>query len=443
MSKYTGTVFYFPLLDGGCGLGAVVYREYIHVAGLSISNYGLVRGVTSFGGIRAKIAMESSNTEQDRGHDRSSTVRQEEARTQQEQVPPVNPVPEMDPATYAQQLLTNLAQIATQGVGRAQVDPFVVARREFQKENTPRFDGRGDFATAEEWLLAVQENFRLARTPDEYWTEIAATLFDQDARHWWTSQKSQHVGEGLNIPWRWFEEVFRARFLGETQQEELRRQFETLVQGNMTVQQYGETFIRLSRYAPDLVADARRKRNRFIRGLTPLLASVMDSYDSTSIELLLDKAIFQESLLVSRGKARDDRQRTDGGGARKASFQNRGMVSPQNKQQVDQARNRFFCKVCNRTYPGPCYLHRGGCRICNSPDHWAAQCPKNPNRLNAGSSSSGGGQTFVPTIGGIGRGQVDAGRGRRGSFVPRGGGRGGPQRGGRIGNGGRGNGNSG
>ncbi|KAJ4764447.1 ATP-dependent RNA helicase glh-1 [Rhynchospora pubera] len=375
------------------------------------------------------------NTRRNRGRGRPPIARQGEAQPVEQPVPPVNPVPAMEPAAYAQQLLANLAQIAAQVPERAQVDPFVNARREFQRENTPRFDGMSDFAAAEEWLFAVQNNFRLARTPAEYWTEIAATLFDQDARHWWTSQRPQYVGEDPNIPWQWFEEAFRARFLGETQQEELRRQFETLVQGNMSVQQYGETFIRLSRYAPDLVTDPRRKRNRFIRGLKPQLASVMDTYNGTSVEFLMDKAVFQESLMLARGKARDDGQSS---GVRKIAFQGRGGMVSQGRQQPNQAPNRFFCRQCNKTYPGPCFVHKGGCRLCNSPDHWVAQCPKNPNRFNVGQSPSNVKQTVVP-ISGVGRGQTDAGRGRSGSFVPRGGGRNGNQRGGRFGNAGRGN----
>ncbi|KAJ1692964.1 hypothetical protein LUZ63_009662 [Rhynchospora breviuscula] len=350
-----------------------------------------------------------------RGRERRRTTRQEEP--VQQPVPPVNPVPAMDAAAYAQQLLTNLAQIAAQGVERTQVDPFVVARREFQKENTPRFDGRGDFDTAEEWLLAVKDNFRLARTPVEYWTEIAATLFDHDARHWWTSQKPQYVGEETNIPWEWFEEVFRARFLGETQQEELRHRFETLVQGDMTAQQYGETFIRLSRYAPDLVADPRRKRCRFIRGLSSRLASVMDIYNGTSIEFLMDKAIFQESLLVSREKARETRQISDGGGARKFAPQvvkQQGNVTSQHPMGTfGFQKKRIYCKPCQRSYPGPCARHYGRCYLCDSPNHRVADCPFKQNRPSGISDFSGLGQANQPVDGGIvGRGQEDPRRGQ-------------------------------
>ncbi|KAJ4818544.1 DNA/RNA polymerases superfamily protein [Rhynchospora pubera] len=207
----------------------------------------------------------------------------------------------------------------------------------------------------------------------------------------------------------------------------------------MTARQYGETFICLSRYAPDLVVDLEAKRDRFIEGLDPALGSLMDTYTDTSIEFLMDQAEFQEKKLMSRVKSRYERQKTDGGVARKPTFQNRGPVAQQNRQQTYQSPNRFFCKPCNRIYLGPCARHSGRCLICHSPDHWKAQCPKNVNKVIGGSSSSGTGQTVGPISGGVGRGQTDVGRGRGSSFAPRGGGRNGNQRGGRFGNGGRGN----
>ncbi|KAJ3704277.1 hypothetical protein LUZ61_007982 [Rhynchospora tenuis] len=355
--------------------------------------------------------------------------------------PPVPPAPVLDPATLAQQFWTNVAQLVGNGAPPTQPaqDPFTTAYHEFLRHPSRRFDGCGGFETAEEWLISVQKTFRLARTPPEHWTEIAATLFDKEAQHWWTSQEPQYQGDGPSIPWDWFTQVFRARFLGRAQRAELRRQFETLTQGDMSARQYGETFIRLSRYAPDLVADLEARRDRFIDGLDPALGSLMDIYSETSIEFLMDRAEFQEKKLLSRAKSRYDRQRSDGGSARKPAFQHRGTGALQNRPpQVNQNANRHFCRHCNRSYPGPCTRHSGKCHICQSPDHWMAQCPRNVNRAAGGSSSSGGGQTAGPISGGLGRGQADASRGRGGPFVPRGGGRGGPQRGGRFGNGGRG-----
>ncbi|KAJ4773005.1 DNA/RNA polymerases superfamily protein [Rhynchospora pubera] len=369
-------------------------------------------------------------------------------------VPQANPVPQNNPVPpeaaqegLGQQLLAGLTQLVGQAVGRAQevLDPFTIAYHEFLRHQTPRYDGSGNYDAAEEWLLAVQDTFRLARTPVEHWTELAATRFDRDARLWWGTQQPQFQGDGRNIPWDWFTGVFRARFMGATQQEELRRRFETLTQGTMTARQYGETFLRLSHYAPDLVADPQRRRDRFIRGLIPDLALSLDSYPGTSIEFLMDKAVFLETLIAARDRSRQDQMRSSTVGPRRVALpaprQPTAPIPRRPVVAVAPQGGRYFCSVCQRYHSGPCTRQTGGCHICQSPDHWKADCPRNTGRTFPGSSSGGGGQAVPnrpPTTGTFGRGIVDAGRGRGGFAAPRGIGRTGPQRGGRFGHGGRG-----
>ncbi|KAJ3704225.1 hypothetical protein LUZ61_007930 [Rhynchospora tenuis] len=378
-----------------------------------------------------------------RGRGRPRTRRAnrgQEPPVQQEQpIPPVNPAPPgIDPAVLAQQFWANFVQLAGQGAGQAQPapDPFTVAYHEFNRHQTPKFDGNSGYEAAEEWLLAVQDTFRLARSPIEHWTELAATRLEKDARHWWASQQPQHQEEGHNIAWEVFTNVFRARFMGETQQTELRRRFETLTQTGMSARQYGETFIRLSRYAPDLVADPRRRRERFIRGLNPGLASMVDTYPGTSIEYLMDKAEFQEGLLAARERTRQENQKLVGGNVRRSFPQTRSTVAPgrQPTNMVFQRpivnmgpqASRYYCKTCQRAYSTPCIYHGGKCKVCGSSNHWAASCPKN---LLGGPTSEGGGPTMTEGL--ATKGQNNTGRGR-------GGGRVGPQRGGRFGNTGRG-----
>ncbi|KAJ4817103.1 ATP-dependent RNA helicase glh-1 [Rhynchospora pubera] len=366
----------------------------------------------------------------------------QDAPVQQEQVvPPVNPAPPgIDPAVLAQQFWANFVQLAGQRAGQAQPapDPFTVAYHEFNRHQTPKFDGNGGYEAAEEWLLAVQDTFRLARSPVEHWAELAATRLEKDARHWWASQQPQLQGEGGNIAWEVFKDVFRARFMGETQQVELRRRFETLTQTGMSARQYGETFIRLSRYVSDLVADPQRRRERFIRGFNPGLASMVDTYQGTSIEYLMDKAEFQEGLMVARERTRQENQKPASSNARRSFPQARGTVVPGRQPTImifqrpvvnmGPQVSRYYCKTCQRSYSTPCIYHGGRCSVCGSPSHWATSCPKNLNRFG-GSTSEGSGPTMIE--GSITKGQNGVGRGR-------GGGRTGPQRGGRFANTGRG-----
>jgi hypothetical protein len=46
-----------------------------------------------------------------------------------------------------------------------------------------------------------------------------------------------------------------------------KKEFLSLKQGNMSVSEYHEKFIQLSRYAPDEVADDERKQEHFTEGL--------------------------------------------------------------------------------------------------------------------------------------------------------------------------------
>jgi hypothetical protein len=46
-----------------------------------------------------------------------------------------------------------------------------------------------------------------------------------------------------------------------------KNEFLSLKQGNMTVSEYRDKFIQLSRYAPEEVADDERKEEQFMEGL--------------------------------------------------------------------------------------------------------------------------------------------------------------------------------
>lgn len=212
--------------------------------------------------------------------------------------PPQNAEPPgIDPVQFTQQSLASIAQLTP--------NQFTAAHHEFIPYQTPRYDGRGGYETAEEWILRVQETLLLSQSPTEHYTELATTLLDRNARHWWTSQQSQHLGGAPNTRWEWFIVMFRARFISEKQLSALIRHFETLTQGGMTARRYGETFICLSCYAPDLVTHPQCRRDRFILGLNLTLASMVDPYQSVSIEFLMDKAEFLEGLLLPRVHARN------------------------------------------------------------------------------------------------------------------------------------------
>ncbi len=62
-------------------------------------------------------------------------------------------------------------------------------------------------------------------------------------------------------------------------------------QGNMSISEYRDKFIQLSRYAPEEVAEDERKQEHFIEGLNGPLQYALVAHTFPSFQRLLDKAL--------------------------------------------------------------------------------------------------------------------------------------------------------
>jgi hypothetical protein len=70
----------------------------------------------------------------------------------------------------------------------------------------------------------------------------------------------------------------------------------------MSVTEYPDRFIELSRYAPEEVADDPKKQERFMEGLAGPLRYQLTSHTFPSFQQLLDKAITLESMRRELGE---------------------------------------------------------------------------------------------------------------------------------------------
>jgi hypothetical protein len=69
----------------------------------------------------------------------------------------------------------------------------------------------------------------------------------------------------------------------------------------MSVSEYRDRFIQLSRYAPDEVAENERKQEHFIEGLNGPLLYALSAHTFPSFQRLLDKALAIEHKRVQLG----------------------------------------------------------------------------------------------------------------------------------------------
>jgi hypothetical protein len=79
-----------------------------------------------------------------------------------------------------------------------------------------------------------------------------------------------------------------------------KKEFLSLKQGSMSVSEYHEKFILLSRYAPDEVVEDERKQEHFI-GLNGPLQYALVAHTFSSFQRLLDKALAIEHKRVQLG----------------------------------------------------------------------------------------------------------------------------------------------
>ena len=196
--------------------------------------------------------------------------------------------------------------------------------------------------------------------------ELAVTTLRGEAKVWWQRQRLRFRGDPP-IPWEWFETSFRDQYMGPIQMAGLRRQFEQLTQGSLSVRQSSDEFIRLSKYAPDLISTDSITVDRFIGGLRPELASRVDIGIAGDLVAVVQ--------LAERQERRVKREREEH--AARVAKQRPNKAVRVGPQITPSAPQRPWCRKCQKPHlESECQRVTGGCYECGMPGHWKIECPK-------------------------------------------------------------------
>ena len=104
-----------------------------------------------------------------------------------------------------------------------------------------------------------------------YWVELASYQVKDVSHIWYTQWKKNRGANAAPITWECFSETFLDGFFPIELREAKAQEFMNLRQGNLTVQEYGLKFNKVSRYAPQKVADSRAQLNKFFYGVFDLV----------------------------------------------------------------------------------------------------------------------------------------------------------------------------
>jgi hypothetical protein len=146
----------------------------------------------------------------------------------------------------------------------------------------------------------VEKILNIAECSDQEKVLYASGRLTGPAAVWWDSYTAAH-DDADTFTWAEFVTQLRNYHIPAGLMKIKKKEFLSLKQGIMSVNEYRDRFIQLSRYAPDEVAEDERKQEHFIEGLNGPLRYALVVHTFPSFQRLLDKAIAIEHKRVRSG----------------------------------------------------------------------------------------------------------------------------------------------
>jgi hypothetical protein len=161
----------------------------------------------------------------------------------------------------------------------------------------PTFFSSPDPLHADDWLKLVEKMLNIAQCSNREKVLYTSSHLTGPTVDWWDSYTVAH-NVANSITWAEFATQFRNYHIPTSLMKIKKKEFLSLKQGNMSVSEYRDKFIQLSRYAPDEVANDERKQEYFMEGLVGPLQYLLVAHMFPSFHRLLDKAIAIEHKRV-------------------------------------------------------------------------------------------------------------------------------------------------
>ncbi|WVZ80320.1 hypothetical protein U9M48_027806 [Paspalum notatum var. saurae] len=160
-------------------------------------------------------------------------------------------------------------------------DPQEINYTDFVALQPPIFTVATDPLYADDWLQIIEWKFSLLpRLSEQQKVRFAAQCLHGPSGAWCASFLAMQPA-GHQVTWDEFRAAFRAHYLPPSLIELKQREFRALRQGNMSVLEYVQAFIRLSQYSPEDVNTDPHRATRLLDGFDPtLLTHLGHSYDS-------------------------------------------------------------------------------------------------------------------------------------------------------------------
>jgi hypothetical protein len=163
-------------------------------------------------------------------------------------------------------------------------------RAEFMRGHPPTFAHFSDPMDAEDWLRTVERELHTAQCDDREKVLYGPRLLRGAAQSWWESYLATHAHPDA-ITWEEFRGSFRQYHVPAGLMTVKKEEFLALKQGPLSVSEYRDRFLQLSRYAPEDVNTDAKRQYRFLRGLVDPLQYQLMNHTFPTFQHLIDRAI--------------------------------------------------------------------------------------------------------------------------------------------------------
>jgi hypothetical protein len=186
----------------------------------------------------------------------------------------------------------------------------------------------------EDWRKGVEKKLMIAQCMDRERVLFAAHQLFGTTSNWWETYCSTHVDVD-SITWNEFKAHFRNHYVPRGTMKLKKKEFTNLRQSSMTVNEYLNSFIQLSRYTTEDIDTDEKKQDTFLEGLNDDIQFQLLNADYADFQHMIDKAIIIESKLKEMEKD----------GKRKMSFPEQSSGS--NVRPRFSQPNQFFQAIAN------------------------------------------------------------------------------------------------
>ncbi|KAI8555642.1 hypothetical protein RHMOL_Rhmol05G0189100 [Rhododendron molle] len=217
------------------------------------------------------------------------------------------------------QALARFIEFQTGAQASSSNQPRSTIHEQFMKLQPPTFSGGVEPLEAEEWLRRIESIFDVMSVSDDQKVILAPFMLKDQAQFWWDSTKelltTPAIGEPeppvlKKVTWKEFITAFNEQYFPLLYQYDMEHEFSSLRQGNMSVAEYDAKFIKLSRFAPDLIRTEDAKCRRFQFVLDPDIRAGVATHEAKRYSDLVHKSKISEKSL-NKKKERQAQYRRD------------------------------------------------------------------------------------------------------------------------------------